>query len=70
MKTHTIETIIKGLRIRSKSNPQDRLEDILSAHDQWQQRLHPPLQASESQMGSGTGFGCDHNSRHHSDGDT
>ena len=39
MKKHTIETIIKGLRIRSKSNPQDRLENILSAHDQWQQ-LH------------------------------
>jgi len=37
MKKHTIETIIKGLRIRSKSNPQERLENILNAHDQWQE---------------------------------
>jgi len=37
MKKHTIETIIKGLRIRSKLNPQERLENILNAHDQWQQ---------------------------------
>jgi hypothetical protein len=39
MKKHTIETVIKGLRIRSKSNPQERLENIQNAHDQWQQ-LH------------------------------
>ena len=39
MKKHTIETIIKGLRIRSKSNPQERLENILNAHDQWQ-KIH------------------------------
>ncbi len=39
MKKHTIETIIEGLRIRPKSNPQERLENILNAHDQWQQ-LH------------------------------
>ena len=37
MKKHDIETIIKGLRIRSKSNPQERLKNILNAHDQWQQ---------------------------------
>jgi hypothetical protein len=43
MKKHTIETIIKGLRIRSKSNPQDRLENILNAHDQWQKTDHSAL---------------------------
>jgi len=39
MKKHTIETIIEGLRIRPKSNPQERLENILNAHDQWQ-KIH------------------------------
>ncbi len=43
MKKHTIETVIKGLRIRSESNPQERLEDILNAHDQWQKTHHSAL---------------------------
>lgn len=37
MKKRHIEEIIQGLRIRSKSNPQKRLENILTSHDQWQQ---------------------------------
>lgn len=45
MKKHAIETIIKGLRIRSKSNPQERLEDILTAHDQWQNTHHSALRS-------------------------
>ena len=45
MKKHTIETIIKGLRIRSKSNPQERLENILNAHDQWW-KTHQSAQCS------------------------
>ena len=43
MKKHTIETVIKGLRIRSQSNPQERLDDILNAHDQWQETHHSDL---------------------------
>jgi len=43
MKKHTIETVVKGLRIRSMSNPQERLEHILNAHDQWQKSHHSTL---------------------------
>ena len=45
MKKHAIETIIQGLRIRSRLNPQERLEDILNAHDQWQETHHSDLRS-------------------------
>lgn len=45
MRKHTIESIIGGLRIRSKSNPQERLEDILNAHDQWQKAHYATLRS-------------------------
>ena len=45
MKKHTIETIVQGLRIRSTSNPQERLADILNAHDQWQKTHQSALRS-------------------------
>ena len=50
MKKHTIETIIKGLRIRSKSNPQERLENILDAHDQWQKTHFSALRSKRLRL--------------------
>ena len=45
MKKHAIETIIQGLRIRSKSNPQERLENILNAYDQGQKTHRSALRS-------------------------
>ena len=45
MKKHAIETIIQGLRICSRSNPQERLKSILNALDQWQKTHHSALRS-------------------------
>ena len=58
MKKHTVETIIKGLRIRSKSNPQERLENILNAHDQWQQRHFSTLRSRRLRVKWTAGLVC------------
>ncbi len=47
MKNEKIEIIIEKLRIRSKSDPQDQLENILSAFDQHQPINGPILRSRQ-----------------------